>query len=334
MKKLLVVSTIAIVTAATVIMAQNPAPATAPAADKQVVARVNGKEIEREELTAAMKGLLVQMSQSGRSVPADHMQQFEHDVLDELINREVILQTAGKTVVPDLDAKVAAEVGRTEAQMGGKEEFGKALGESGITADEYSRRVRENLIVQETMRGIIEKGQTASEADAKKFYEENQSRFQQPDLVRARHILLRVPPAATDADKAAKKAQIEVLLTRVKAGEDFAVLAKEFSEDPGSGANGGDLGFFPKGAMVPEFDVAAFSLDVNKVSDVITTQFGYHILQVVEKQPAKLMVFDEVKERIQAGLSQQKCQESAREHIANLRKVAKVEVLLPPAAKP
>ncbi len=295
-----------------------------------VVARVNGKEIKRAELNAALRGLMMQFAQNGRSIPPEQMGKFERDVLDELINRELVLQEASATPPAGLDEKVNAEFARIEQQVGGTAEFEKALSESGLTATDYRARLRDNFIVQGAMMGLMTNGAAATPAELQEFYDKNQERFRQPDLVRARHILVRVAPTASDDDKAAKKAQIDALLVRVKAGEDFAGLAKQFSEDPGSGANGGDLGLFPRGAMVPEFDLAAFSLETNQVSDVITTQFGYHILQVTEKKAARQVPLEEVKDDLSARLKQQKGAEVAQKHIGELRKTAKVEVLLAP----
>lgn len=295
-----------------------------------VVARVNGKEIKRAELNAAMRGLMMQLAQNGRSVPPEKMDEFERDVLDELINRELVLQEASAKPPAGLEEKVNAEYARVEQQVGGAAEFEKALRESGLTVAEYRARLRDNFIVQGAMMGLMANGAEPTAAEVQEFYEKNSERFRQPDLVRARHILVRVPPNAGEDEKAAKRAQIDALLVRVKAGEDFGALAKQFSEDPGSGANGGDLNFFPRGAMVPEFDLAAFSLETNQVSEVITTQFGYHILQVTDKKAARQVPLAEVQDDIGAHLKRQKGAESAQKHIAELRKTAKVEVLLAP----
>ncbi len=311
--------------------AADPAPA-----DNAIVARVNSKEIKRGELNAAMRGLMMQFAQEGRSIPPQQMEKFEKDVLDELINRELVLQEASAKPPADIDAKITAEEARVEKQVGSKEEFDKALAEAGITREQYRARLRDNFIVQGAMVNLMSGGKPATDQQVKDFYDKNQDRFRQPDLVRARHILLRVAPTATDAEKEAKKAQIQALQVRVKKGEDFAALAKQFSEDPGSGANGGDLGFFPRGAMVPEFDTAAFSLETNQVSDVITTQFGYHVLQVTEKKAARVLPFDEVKDRLAEQMKRQNGAEIAQQHVAELRKGAKVEVLLeaPKPAQP
>ena len=128
---------------------------------------------------------------------------------------------------------------------------------------------------------------SVTDAEVKKFYDDNPSKFEQPEMVRASHILLMTIDPKTKAElskevKDAKHKQMEDILKRARAGEDFAKLAKEFSEDPGSKDNGGEYKF-PRGQMVPEFEAAAFSLKTNQISDIVTTQYGYHIIKLGEK---------------------------------------------------
>ena len=123
-----------------------------------------------------------------------------------------------------------------------------------------------------------------TDADAKKYYDDNPARFEQPEMVRASHILLMTTDPKTNTEltedqKAAKHKEMEGILKRARAGEDFAKLAKEYSEDPGSKDKGGEYKF-PRGQMVPEFEAAAFSLNTNQVSDIVTTRFGYHIIKL------------------------------------------------------
>jgi peptidyl-prolyl cis-trans isomerase C len=170
-----------------------------------------------------------------------------------------------------------------------------------------------------------------TDADAKKYYEDNPARFEEPEKVRASHILLMTTDPTTKAEltedqKAAKRKQMEGILKRARAGEDFAKLAKEYSEDPGSKDKGGEY-TFPRGQMVPEFEAAAFSLGTNQVSDIITTRFGYHIIKLSEKIPARKVEFAKAESDIKEGLTQQALQKQFPEYIAKLKKEAGVEIL-------
>ena len=147
------------------------------------------------------------------------------------------------------------------------------------------------------------------ETQLKEHYDKNAQRYSKAEQVHARHILLKTE----GKDEAAVKKQAEELVAKLRAGGDFAALAKEYSEDPGSKENGGDLGFFERGRMVPEFDETAFSLPVNQISDPVKTMYGYHIIQVQEKQPAYKLDYALVKDQIYRELSLPKSMKSAEE---------------------
>jgi peptidyl-prolyl cis-trans isomerase C len=295
----------------------------------ETVARVNGTEVKRKELETAVQAYAMQLARQGRSVSPTQTAALEHEVLDDLIGRELLLQEGTKHLPADLDKQVQEQVDKTKTQLGGDDGYKKTLADTGITPEEYSHRVRDNLIIRQTIQSVVDKEVKVSPEEIKAFYTDNPDQFKQPELVHASHILIRCAPDATDEVKKQKRTQIEAARALVKGGEKFADVAKKVSEDPGSAAKGGDLGFFPRGRMVPEFDIAAFSLKTNEVSDVITTQFGYHILLVIERKPAQTVPFDEVKDELGQYLKQRKSNESARNHVAELRKTAKVDVLLP-----
>ena len=145
-----------------------------------------------------------------------------------------------------------------------------------------------------------------TDAEIQSYYTQHQTDYQVKEQVRVRHILIQVPPGADAATDAAAKKKAEDILAQIKAGGNFAELAKKNSDDPGSKDAGGELGFLEHGRTVPEFDKAAFSLQPGQTSGVIKTQFGYHILQVEEKQTAHLKPLAEVKDQIEPLLLQQK----------------------------
>ena len=133
----------------------------------------------------------------------------------------------------------------------------------------------------------------ATDAEVKDFYDKNPDRFKRAESVRASHILLMVDPKADEATKQQTRTKIDGILKRAKGGEDFAALAKENSQD-GSAAQGGDLGYFPKEKMVPAFADVAFALKTGEISDVVTTQFGVHIIKVTDRKPAGTVPLEEV----------------------------------------
>ncbi|HEX2521364.1 MAG TPA: peptidyl-prolyl cis-trans isomerase, partial [Terriglobia bacterium] len=160
--------------------------------------------------------------------------------------------------------------------------------------------------------GALRAGIQIPDAELKSYYQQNLATYQLPEKVRATHILLKTEGKSPEETEKIKARATDLLL-KARKGADFADLAKKNSEDTVSAANGGDLGFFARGAMVPEFDQAAFALGVGAISDLVKTQFGYHIIKVLEKQTAHTQTFEEVENLIRPTLLQRKAEQKAQE---------------------
>jgi peptidyl-prolyl cis-trans isomerase D len=164
---------------------------------------------------------------------------------------------------------------------------------------------------------------SVSSGELQQYYNAHQDQYAVKDEVRVRHILIAVPSGANAATDAAAKAKAQGVLKQIKAGGNFADLAKKNSDDPGSKVAGGELGFLAHGATVPEFDKTAFSLGVGQTSDVIKTQFGYHILQVEEKHAAHQKPLNDVKDEILPIIQQQKAGAAEEQFATQLAAEAK-----------
>ena len=299
-----------------------------------LVAKGKDVSVSRTQLDDEIVRTKAVIAAQNRTISPEEMPMMEEQVLDKLVSQQLILVKA------------------TSADRAkGKEEFEKTIQKiktnAKITDEQYNTRLNQQLRLlnltkeewekqnaeQATIPVILarELNVSTTDEDAKKFYEENAAKFEQPETVRAAHILLKTSDEATHADlsdekKAEKKKQIEGLLKRAKAGEDFGKLAKEFSEDTGSKDNGGEY-TFPRGQMMLEFENAAFSQATNQVSDVVTTTYGYHIIKTYEKIAAKKIELDKVSSDIKDYLTQQALQAKAPDYLAKLRKDAGVEIL-------
>lgn len=170
------------------------------------------------------------------------------------------------------------------------------------------RKVKYLFVDSAALRNAIQ----IPEAELRSYYQQNLSSYQLPEKVRASHILLKTEGKSPEETEKIRARAAELLL-QVRQGGDFAELARKNSEDPVSAANGGDLGLFGRGAMVPEFENAAFSLGVGAISDLVKTQFGFHIIKVIEKQPARTQSFEEVESLIRPSLQQRKADQMAQE---------------------
>jgi peptidyl-prolyl cis-trans isomerase D len=165
------------------------------------------------------------------------------------------------------------------------------------------RKIRYLLIDVEAMRAKV----AVPPADIERAYNNNSEQYTTPEQVRASHILLKTE----GKDDAAVKAKAEDLLKQAKAGSDFADLAKKHSEDEGSAKNGGDLDYFQRGKMVAEFDQAAFAMQPGQVSDLVKTQYGYHIIKLVDRKPATTRTLAEVRQQLNDQLAYERAQAQA-----------------------
>jgi peptidyl-prolyl cis-trans isomerase D len=168
------------------------------------------------------------------------------------------------------------------------------------------RKVRYVTIDQEALRAKA----TVTGQQIERYYNDNIQQYSTPEQVRASHILIKTTGKAEDDETAKKKA--EDLLAQVKKGADFADLAKKNSQDEASAVKGGDLDFFPRGQMVPEFDKVAFELQPGQISDLVKSQFGYHIIKVTDKRPATTKSLAEVRTQIEDQLKYEQAQSAAQ----------------------
>lgn len=184
----------------------------------------------------------------------------------------------------------------------------------------------ESFIATEYLKKEVVQKVTVPENELKQYYDTHPEEFKVPEMVKARHILIRVAPGATEEDKKKAREKAEDILKRIKSGEDFEKIAGEVSEDPGSKTKGGDLGFFPKGRMVKPFEDAAFALKPGELSGVVETQFGYHIIKTVEMKEPSVEPFDKAKERINQKLSQDKVKTKVTEFLEKTMKESGAEM--------
>ncbi len=187
--------------------------------------------------------------------------------------------------------------------------------------------LKNSLLAQELYRREIEpKTKKVNEAEIKKYYAEHKDEFAEPEMVKARHILVRVKDSKDQKSwKAARKKLLEIK-KKIDKGADFAEMAKQFSEDPGSKDRGGDLGYFPKGRMVKSFETAAFSLKKGEVSDLVKTPFGYHLIKVEDRKPGSTKSLDQVRRQIEEKLVKEKQREAVESMIAALKKKYSVKM--------
>jgi peptidyl-prolyl cis-trans isomerase C len=302
-----------------------PAVKPVPAQLPEQVARVNGATIDRSEFERAVRQL---EAQAGGPVPAERRDAIYRQLLDQLVALRLLVQESASRKVTVPDAELDSRIAEVKKQFPDEKAFTAALTERKMTLDKLREEIKRQMVAQKMVQAEVEPKVTVTDNDVNGFYQQNPDKFKEPEAVHAAHILIRLPEKADDAAKKKARTEADSVLAQVKKGGDFAALAKQHSQDPGSAANGGDLGFVAKGQTVPAFEQAAFALKPGQLSGVVETPFGFHIIKLIEHRAERAVPLTEVKAQVEQFLKQQQTQEKTGAFIEQLKAKAKVEILM------
>ena len=207
------------------------------------------------------------------------------------------------------------------SQLAKKEGFDKKP-EVSQKLDFYADSLISNLYLEQQIGDKV----TVSEEETKAYYDEHQNEFMTPEMIKARHILVKVDPSAPEEEKKQAYQKAEGILKQVQDGEDFAKLATELSDDSHTKSKGGDLGFFTRGKIVKPFEDVAFQMKPGETSEIVETQFGYHIIRVEDRKEETVHPYDSLKENIRQRLLQQKKSTYVNDFIDKAMQDAKAEL--------
>jgi len=305
---------------------ETPVQPGAPAADDAVVARVGEIVITGGMLNQQLNALVQQYS---AQIPPEQLQQLQpmlrQQAVAALVNQNLLLQEADRQGITPAEEDIDEQIEEIIAQFPSPAAFESQLGMAGLTIDRLREDIRRNLKIQKLVEAQLPDDLEASEEEIEEFYRENAGQFEREEQVEASHILIQVDPGESEEAKAEKLEEIQALRVRIEGGEDFAEVAREGSQDQGTKDRGGSLGFFGRGQMIPAFEEVAFSLEEGDLSDVVETQFGYHLILVTGKREAGTVPLEEVSDQIGMFLTNQKQQTIVGEYLRQLREGADIE---------
>jgi peptidyl-prolyl cis-trans isomerase C len=294
-----------------------------------VVATVEGEKITHGEI---MQGVQMNLMQMSKRVPPQQLSQMYgqiyQNVTDTLVANILLTKAAAKSSLAVNDAELEKEIALIEANAPEGTSLKDALAENKIEYSEWKEDLRKQMLVRKLVDEKTASVEAASAAEIATFYQENADSFKVPETVAASHILFAFTPEDTDVTKAQKKKDIEKIRADILAGGDFAAIAAEKSDCP-SKKQGGSLGNFARGQMVPEFETAAFSQEIGKVGDVVETQFGYHLIKTTKHEQAGVRSLADVKDQLQDYLTGKKKQEALLAYIEELKTKANIEFKKP-----
>jgi parvulin-like peptidyl-prolyl isomerase len=298
--------------------------------------RVNGVSISYQRF----HGFYVEYRNSkGVAVGArgDQLQlltRLRREAMDRLVEQELIAQAAERAGVVVDAAEVDAEVEQLRAVFDDDRSFDLKLKDEGFTRESYRRHVARLMAGKRYMDGVRMATPPVSDAELETYYRENERRLTFPEQVRVRHILITWKPLGTGDDRAAIREQMVPILDRARAGEDFATLAREYSDDYATKDRGGDTGLFHRGQMNPIFEQAAFDLkNPGELSGPIETPFGVHVLRLEERLEPRLVPLEEIREKLRSHVHEERAEAAVEAESERLRAEAEVQILIPLARK-
>ena len=292
---------------------ENEAPAAQPA-DNTTALTINQATITygqlRQQVDAALQEYVYRLPPE----QVDAMRpQITRAVAQELIGRELLNQQALQSGIQADNASINATIASIEERYENPQEFARQLAAHNISRERLRESISRSLATEQFVRATVVNDVSVSDAADDSFYETNPETFQVPEQIRASHILLAVGDNATDAERQEKRDRLAGLHQQLLNGADFSELARTDSMCPSS-KQGGDLGWFARGSMVPAFEEAAFGLSVGQTSDIVETPFGYHLITVTDRTDARTQPLDEVQDEIKAFLLSRKQQDALAEY--------------------
>ncbi|MCL1697728.1 MULTISPECIES: peptidylprolyl isomerase [unclassified Lysinibacillus] len=255
------------------------------------VAKVDGEKILQTELDDALR------------------EQYGTEVLNTLITNKIVELEAKKVGVSVSEDSIQEEYKELAESYGGEESLQAALKENGLT----EQSVKDNIRIYQLTKNVIAESIDISDEEVAQYFENNKDSYGQKEEVVASHILLEDEATAKD------------VLAKVKAGEDFAELAKTYSIDSSTNEAGGEIGYISRGQMDEKFEEAAFDLAKGSVSDIVQTSEGYHIIKVTEKVPAEEAVFEDVKDEVYETVLEDRINEEYETWLAEKQEQYKIE---------
>ena len=291
--------------------------------DKEA-ATVNGKPIFKSQYDHELSVFQKRAAQQGQPLSDADLTTVKKQILENLIEAEMLYQQSQKEGVKVDDQAINEQIETIKKRFPDEAAYKKALEGMSVSEKEIRDQIQRGLAINQLLDTNVRQKITVTEEESNKFYDNNPNLFKQPEQIKASHILIKVAPGAEESKKIQARKKIETVQKKVRQGEDFGLLAKANSEGP-TAQRSGDLGYFSRGQMVKPFEDAAFALNVGEVSEIVETQFGYHLIKVTDKKPARTIPFKEVQQKLEQHLKNEKEKTEIQGYIENLKKSATIK---------
>ncbi len=287
---------------------------------ENTAALVNGSSISTFMLDKKVEEALMEMMTRGQAADPS---QIRKNILETLINNELLYQESIRSGYKPTEQKVETQFDSISGQFESEDAFKSILLQRGYSVDTFRDELVMVISINDYINEEVAPSVEVSDDEILGYYNDNPDRFREQESIRASHILIRVEDAADDQKKTAHRT-IKDIKKKIDKGESFEDLAKTYSDCP-SGSQGGDLGYFERGRMVQPFEDAAFALELGEVSDIVETSFGYHLIKLMEKKPARTIPLDEVRIDVERMIAEQKLYAELGKIVDKLKSEATIE---------
>jgi parvulin-like peptidyl-prolyl isomerase len=294
----------------------------------RVVAVVNQEIITWSEVEKWINPLKEKIVAEDRLEKQEQMQALCREVLEKLIEEKLVDQEVKKSGVKISSKEIEAAVEEVKRRNHiTQQDLEKALAAEGLTMEAYKKQLEKSMQRQRLIHRSVKVEAKAEEKQLREFYQKNMNRYRTNETYRPGQILFVIPKEATPEQIREIRKKCQGVLERIKKGEDFGEMALLYSEDP-SRKDHGDLGYFRKGELLPVFEREALRLKVGEVSGIIRTEFGFHIIKLLDRKGVDPLPFEEVIERVKADYHNREIEKAYREYMSTLKEKAVIEIKL------
>ncbi|HKN18669.1 MAG TPA: peptidylprolyl isomerase [Dissulfurispiraceae bacterium] len=294
-------------------------------ADKAAI--VNGAPIDRAEFDGELLTVQKAVLGYGKPITATQVASIQKEVLESMVRREILYQESRKAGIKPDENAVDKELKALKQQFANETEYKNELSRRNISEGILRSRIERNSAVQQYIERQFAAKVTVTDSDMVSYYQSHLDLFKQSLLLRVSHILILTDPKWEEARKQEARRKADQIMKDLKNGKDFAAIAREQSDSP-TRANGGDLGYIKAGQLEKQFESAVLALKPGETTDLISSEYGFHIFKLTEKKPETVLAYENVKDKIKQFLREEKAKQEADLFAKNLREKARVEILL------
>ncbi|MFH1479326.1 MAG: peptidylprolyl isomerase [Candidatus Omnitrophota bacterium] len=296
-------------------------------AKSDFVATVNGVGIKTITMETAVDNFIESQELLGITLTGEEVEELKKVILEELISAELLYQKSKKAKLGNLEKDINEQFDSIKKGIGSDQEFKDVLKERAIGENDLKEDIRKGVYIKTFLDKELYNSIKITEEAKKEEYEKTKDRLVMPTMRKTQHILLKIPANATEDEKKSIKDKMASIREKAVSGEDFGKLAREYSEDTSSSQDG-ELDYFAKDEVVEPFGEASFNLKENEISQVVETNYGYHIIKFLDEKPGHALTYDEVKGYVEIHLLNISRKEALDKYVEELRKGAKIVVNL------